>query len=254
MVPAFSDLVRPDEYPLSSRYDPAWLVGLDMGPNPLWLLEDLLHDLDLHPGMRVLDLGSGLGATSVFLARECDVEVVAADLWVSPEDVGPVLAQAGVGDRVQAVRADATALPFALGSLDAVVSIDAFEYFGTSPDYLPYLVRFLKPGGQVGIATAALTREIELGEIPAHIEACVGDDAGAWHTPEWWREHWGSTDLVSVHSARHKANMWHDWVLWTKVCLEHGGAADYEYERVLEMLEVDRGELLSFALVTARKV
>jgi cyclopropane fatty-acyl-phospholipid synthase-like methyltransferase len=48
------------------------------------LLEDLSRDLDPRPGMRVLDLGSGMGATSVFLAREFGVEVVAVDLWVSP--------------------------------------------------------------------------------------------------------------------------------------------------------------------------
>lgn len=60
----------PDRYPRSSQYDPRWLLDPDMGPNPLWLLEDLAQDLDLHSGMKVLDLGSGRGATSVFLARE----------------------------------------------------------------------------------------------------------------------------------------------------------------------------------------
>ncbi|MBB3731832.1 SAM-dependent methyltransferase [Nonomuraea dietziae] len=81
---ALSNLVRPDVYPGSSLFGPAWRVGLDMGPNPLWLLEDLSADLGLKPGMRVLDLGSGMGATSVFLAREFGVEVVAADLWIVP--------------------------------------------------------------------------------------------------------------------------------------------------------------------------
>lgn len=57
-VTAFDVLLRPDRYPLSSTYDPAWLLGLDMGPHPLWMLEDLARDLDLRPGMRVLDLGS----------------------------------------------------------------------------------------------------------------------------------------------------------------------------------------------------
>ncbi len=54
---------QPDLYPLTSKYDPAWLLSLDMGPNPLWLLGDLVADLQLKPGMRVLDLGSGRGAT-----------------------------------------------------------------------------------------------------------------------------------------------------------------------------------------------
>ena len=83
---AIEDLVCPDRYPRSSAYDPSWLLGLDMGPNPLWMLEDLAQDLDLRPGMRVLDLGSGKGATSVFLAREYGVQVVAAGspTWSPP--------------------------------------------------------------------------------------------------------------------------------------------------------------------------
>jgi len=36
--------------------------------------------LTLRPGMRVLDLGCGTALTSIFLAREYDVEVWATDL------------------------------------------------------------------------------------------------------------------------------------------------------------------------------
>ena len=71
-----SDLLHlPERYPRSDKYDPGWLLSLDMGPHPLWLLEDLARDLTLEPGMRVLDLGSGKGATSVFLAKEYGVQV-----------------------------------------------------------------------------------------------------------------------------------------------------------------------------------
>ena len=173
-VTAIEELARPDRYPRSSRYDPAWLLDLDMGPNPLWLLEDLARDLDLRPGMQVLDLGSGKGATSVFLAREYGVQVVAADWWIAADEAAAVFASAGVASRVTAVRAEAHALPFGKGSFDAIVSIDAFEYFGTADSYLPYLAGFLRPGGQLGVATPGMTREIrELGAIPAHIKAAV---------------------------------------------------------------------------------
>ncbi|UTH93651.1 Sarcosine/dimethylglycine N-methyltransferase [Streptomyces rimosus subsp. rimosus] len=110
--------------------------------------------------MRVLDLGSGRGATSVFLAREYGVEVVAADWWIAAEEAAAVFAEAGVGDRVEAVRAKAHALPFEAESFDAIVSVDAFEYFGTADSYLPYLMRFLRPGGQLGFATPAMIREV----------------------------------------------------------------------------------------------
>ena len=48
-MPALDHLRRP-EYPRSAAYDARWLVDLDMGPHPLWLLEDLAGDLDLHRG------------------------------------------------------------------------------------------------------------------------------------------------------------------------------------------------------------
>src|SRR2546423_11217475 len=127
---AIEDLVCPDRYPLSSTYDPSWLLGLDMGPNPLWMLEDLTRDLDLRPGMRVLDLGSGKGATSVFLAREFGVQVVAADWWIAAEDAAAVFAEAGGADPGPAGRAQAAGLPVEPQSLDAIRGIHAVEDFG----------------------------------------------------------------------------------------------------------------------------
>ncbi|WP_327429655.1 SAM-dependent methyltransferase [Streptomyces sp. NBC_01236] len=249
---ALKALVRPDRYPRSSHYDPAWLLGLDMGPNPLWLLEDLARDLDLRPGMRVLDLGSGKGATSVFLAREYGVDVVAADWWVGAEEAAAVFAAAGVDGQVEAARAEAHQLPFEEGSFDAIVSIDAFEYFGTADNYLPYVVRFLRPGGQLGIATPALTREVrEMGAIPAHIKALVGWEAIAWHTAEWWRFQWEITELVTVTSARLQEDAWRDWLLWTRACAEHLPEGRAAHQPVIDMLTADAGAYLSFALVTA---
>ena len=58
-VSAITALIRPDRYPLSSRYDPRWVMALEMGPHPLWQLEDILPALALVPGSRVLDLGCG---------------------------------------------------------------------------------------------------------------------------------------------------------------------------------------------------
>ncbi|MEE1752831.1 methyltransferase domain-containing protein [Streptomyces sp. SP18CS02] len=251
---ALDDLLRPDRYPRSSRYDPAWLLGLDMGPHPLWLLEDLAENLDLRPGMRVLDLGSGKGATSVFLAREYGVEVVAADWWVDAREAAAVFAEAGVGDRVRAVHTEAHVLPFEQESFDAIVSIDAFEYFGTADSYLPYLVRFLRRGGQLGMATPAMTREVrELGAIPAHIKAVVGWEAIAWHTADWWRFHWDITELVTVTSARLQPEGWRDWLLWSRACAEYRPDGRAANQPVIDMLTADGGEFLGFALVTARR-
>ena len=101
--------LKHDDYPRSSSYDADWLLARDMGPNPLWLLEDLARDLVLRPGMRVLDLGSGKGATSVFLAKEYGVQVWAADLWVEPTDAAAHIDR----DDVVTLKAEAHTLPVA---------------------------------------------------------------------------------------------------------------------------------------------
>ena len=44
-------------YPLSSKYDPHWIINNQMGSNCLWLTEALTRSMVLKPGMRVLDLG-----------------------------------------------------------------------------------------------------------------------------------------------------------------------------------------------------
>ncbi|QNE23152.1 methyltransferase domain-containing protein [Kribbella qitaiheensis] len=215
-----------------------------MGPNPLWLLEDLAKDLDLRPGMRVLDLGSGKGATSVFLAKEYGVQVWAADLWIDPTEAAENFA----GHEVTAIKAEAHALPFARGFFDAIVCIDAYEYFGTADGYLAYITSFLKPGGRLGIATPALRKEVrDLGYIPAHIKELVGWEALAWHTADWWKFQWEITELVEVTAARLQESGWYDWLIWARA------VAGDEPDPTVTMLEKDQGEYLTFALVTARK-
>src|SRR6185369_4472692 len=155
-------------FPRASKYNSEWvLAGLSGGANPLWLTEWLSEALDLQPGMRVLDLGCGRAISSIFLHREFGVQVWGTDLWFSAAENLQRIQDAGANDGVFPIQADARSLPFAPGFFDVVTSIDSFVYYGTDDLYLSYLARFLKPGGQVGIAGAGLVREID-GAVPAH--------------------------------------------------------------------------------------
>src|SRR5207302_10418073 len=59
-----------DRFPRSSKYHPEWVIAsLSSGANALWLTEWLADALDLRPGMRVLDLGSGRAMSSISLRR-----------------------------------------------------------------------------------------------------------------------------------------------------------------------------------------
>lgn len=236
-------------FPLANQYDAGWLRELDMGPNPLWMLEDLLADVPLRPGMRVLDLGCGRGATSVFLAEQVGVEVWAVDLWIDADENARRFAERGLDGRVHAVHADARALPFDDGAFDAIVCIDAYEYFGTDVHALPTLLRVLAPGGRVGVATPSTRRELrDLGGIPSHIQEVVGWEALAWPTAESWRFLWEQTGLTDV-VAREQEGAAADWLRWTRFTAS--GSADSD--AVIRMLEADAGELLTFALVSGTK-
>ena len=66
--------------PKASSFDAALVHFKLMGPNPLKLCEELLRDVPVPCGVRVYDLGSGTGITSVLLAREYGLDSYAVNL------------------------------------------------------------------------------------------------------------------------------------------------------------------------------
>ncbi|MCR6030827.1 methyltransferase domain-containing protein [Nocardioides sp. zg-579] len=240
-------LSQPDRYPLSATYDPAWLLGLDMGPHPLWQLEDLLKDLDVRPGARVLDLGCGKGATSVFLARELDVDVVAFDLWVEEDELRSNLEAHGVADRVTAVNGDVRDLPFDDDEFDVIVSIDAFEYFGTDVRILPSVLRVLKPAGALGMTTPALRTDPYESSPPTYVTDVIGWEAAGWHAPDWWETHWRLSGLVDNITARMQEQGREDWVRWSRALGED------EDGPVISMLMADHDDQIGISIVSAQK-
>jgi len=100
-----------------------------MGPNPLWLLEELCEHMELKPGMKVLDMGCGRGITSVFLAKDFGVTVFANHLWISATENHKRFDEAGVTELVFPIHAEAHAPPYAEGFFDAAISIDSYQYY-----------------------------------------------------------------------------------------------------------------------------
>lgn len=101
-------------FPRSEQYHPDWvLASISSSANALWLSEWLAAAMDLQPGMRVLDLGCGRAASSIFLRREFGVQVWATDLWFSASENLQRIRDAGVEDGVFPLHADARSLPFA---------------------------------------------------------------------------------------------------------------------------------------------
>lgn len=220
-----------------------------MGPNPLWLVEFLSEALQLESGMRVLDLGCGRAATSIFLAKEFGVEVWAADLWIDAESNAERIQQAGLSDRIHPVHAEAHSLPFEEEFFDAVVSIDAYHYFATSETYIGYLAKFVKRGGSIGFVVPGLVNEFE-DDPPEHLRPFWYWDFWTFHSPQWWRRHLERSGKVDVETADMLPDGWRYWLEWNRLYAELKHAPDEEGR----MLEIDAGRNLGFTRCVAKRV
>jgi SAM-dependent methyltransferase len=232
-------------FPRAARYNPAWISENGFGGHPLWQTEWLGERLDLQPGMRVLDLGCGRAKSSIFIAREFDVEVWATDLWCPATENLQRIRDAGLEKRVFPIHADARGLPFAAEFFDAIVAVDCYSYFGTDALYLNYLAQFVKPGGQIGIAGAGLVRDWT-GDVPEHLRTFWSQDCWAIQSIDVWRRLWERTGIVDIETADVLEDGWRYWSLWHRTtCPENG--------QEIEAVETDAGRYLGYVRVVGRR-
>jgi len=243
-----------NNYPRTAKYDQAWIEKNWMGPNPLWLLEELCGHLDLKPGMKVLDLGCGKGLTSVFLAKEFGVTVFATDLWIPAADNLRRFEEAGVADKVYPIHAEAHALPYAEGFFDAAVAIDSYEYFGAGDSYFPEVFsKLVKPGGQFGIVVPGLAREFEKGR-PDSLAFMWVPEMFTFHSGAWWRALWEKTglcDITACHDIPDPKGVWRPYADWSLEYFdaEWGEGGDMDDK----MLNADVDGDIALVVMAARK-
>jgi len=235
-----------DAYPRSASYDAVWILENLMGPNPLWLAEALSQVMDLQPGMRVLDLGCGRATSSIFLAQEFQLQVWATDLWISASDNWQRICAANAQQQVFPIHAEAHALPFASDFFDAIVSLDAYHYFGTDDLYPGYISQFVRPGGTIGIVVPGVLQELD-GELAARKWPW---DWCSFHSPHWWRHHWEKTGLLDVEVADTLPDGWQHWLKWLEVSIEAGYSSSQEE---MDILRADGGRTLGFTRVVGRR-
>ena len=243
-------LLNNENFPLSNKYAPEWVLENQMGPSALWLTEWLTRDMHLRPGMRVLDMGCGKCLSSVFLAREFGVQVWATDLWIEATDNWQRIRQAGMEDKIFPIHAEARSLPYAEGFFDAIVCVDSYHYYGTDDLYLGYFHKFVRPGGQIGIVVPGPKHELH-GKIPDHLRFIWGQaypvDLFSFHTCQWWRRHWEQTQLVEVEVADRLKDGWRHWLQWGDVLSDDGGGSESDG------LRRDEGRYLGFVRMIARR-
>ena len=241
-------LVQP-AFPRSAKYHPNWMLENPFGGNAVWLTEWLTCDLKIESGMRVLDLGCGRAKSSIFLAKEFDLQVWATDLWISATENRQRIEAAQESQRVFPIHADARSLPFAAEFFDAILCTDAYPYFGTDDLYLNYLAQFLKPGGPIGIAGAGLMQELD-GHVPTHLEPLWEQDFHALHTVAWWKNHWAKTGILDIDLAETMQDGIGIWRTWNDaIATEQGNKSGW----FADVLDRDAGRYLGYFRLRGRR-
>jgi len=235
----FAEAMQVDSCPRASAWDPVWVWHHQMGPTNLWLAELLADTMQLRAGMRVLDMGCGAAATSLFLAMEYDVEVWAADLWIDPTDNLARIREAGLEGRVYPLRVEATALPFADGWFDALFSVDAYHYFGMADDYLEAYAAMVQPGGRIGIV------------VPG--DSADSEEWESFRSANWWRALWEHSGVVDIEVADEIPDGRALWLQFLEANAAWTGQGELQDQPDGELLFSPHGSTLGFTRLVASR-
>ncbi len=111
-------------------------------------LARLTELLELRPGMRVLEIGSGWGGLAIYLASMADVEVVTTTISRAQfEEATARVKSAGLEGRVTVLEKDYRDLP---GTYDRIISVEMVEAVGDDfvDGYFHKVHDLLRPGGR----------------------------------------------------------------------------------------------------------
>lgn len=109
---------------------------------------ELAGKLELHPGLRVLDIGSGIGGAARYLAAEFGCHVTGIDLTHDYCHAAKRLAElTSLAGKTAFVQGDATTLPFPDSCFDIVWTIHTAMNIPDKKSLYSEIRRVLKPGG-----------------------------------------------------------------------------------------------------------
>ena len=236
------------KYEKTKKYNIDLINKKIMGPNPLKLEEELMMNNKIKEGSVVMDLGSGTGITSVFLAKEYNFKVYATDLWSNPEDNKKFFEEMGLTDKeIIPVKMDATNLKYEKNFFDAIISTDSYNYFGRDENYLDNkLLPFIKQGGYIFIAVPGMKKDCH-DNIPKELLLSWTEEQLDYiHDISYWKNIISKSkdsEIISIYEMESNEECWNDWI-----------KCDNEYSRN-DKKAIDAGALkyLNFIAIILRK-
>lgn len=179
-------------------------LGLTKHYGSLDATRQLLELCQVTRDQRVLEIGCGVGATSVYLAKSLGTRVIGSDL------IEKMLPQAAARARrfqveglVDFIAADARQLPFPSDHFDGVILESVNVFFEDKVSALREYLRVIRPGGFIGLTEMTWLRP------PApELEAVFRDTAYAIALDEdSWKGTLAAAGLAEVAGQAHRIDV-----------------------------------------------
>lgn len=186
-----------------------------MGPNVILLVEEALNLAPMGSVERVLDLGCGMGLSSMCLADHSKATVFAMDLWIQATENYGRFVEFGFDKRIVPIHADANDTPFADDYFDAAYSFDSYHYFGMNYDYLDaHLATLIKKGGSIVIVIPGLKKELDY--LPDEMAmSWTKEDIDTIRSIDYWRDIFSKsklTEICAITEMNCYEQSWKDWL------------------------------------------
>jgi len=194
MNDTFTKKFMADEKNLALLKETMW------GPNGIRQAEELASHFTITKDMKILDLGSGMGLSALYLAQEYGATVFATDLCADPTEINERFLPLGITDKIIPMILDATQpLPFAKDYFDVVFSVGAYNMFGDTEEMLPNFIPHVKKGGYIAVAFPGL--KYDFGDnVPPEMQPFweVPDVVRYVRGIEWWKELFSKAEGIEI--------------------------------------------------------
>ena len=211
-------------------------------------LELIARKLDLKPGMRVAEIGSGWGSLAIHLVKNHDVDVTAINVATDQLATSRRRASdAGVLDRINFVETDYRDLE---GTFDRIVSVGMMEhvgsphfdaYFGKVSDLLtpegfalihaigiftppgsasPFLRKYIFPGGYTPALSEVFASVERTGLWTADVE--ILRLHYAWTIAHWYERFQANRDKAAALYDERFCRMWEFYLKGVELGFLHG--------------------------------
>ncbi|MCL2762143.1 MAG: class I SAM-dependent methyltransferase [Treponema sp.] len=250
MSNTFSNKFVADEQSFALLQETMW------GPNGIRQSEELTSHFTITKDMKILDLGCGMGLSSLFLAKAFGVTVFATDLFADPTENDERFQSLGIADKIVPMLIDALQpLPFAKRYFDVIFSVGAYNMFGDNEEMLPKLISYVKKGGYIAVAFPGL--KYEFGDnVPPEMQPFwkYPDVARCVRGIEWWKELFGKAkgmEIVNVSEMACHDIAWDEYL----TSLDPSGGDEFGEDKwTLDMKAAENGKYFNTIQLIAKVI